>query len=221
MKHSKEDFIYRDVNLYEEIKDIPQSYLSDFYDDMVVKECTAISTFENKEVRVSSESERLALYKEQMKSNSVKAKTLLESYASHLNTSPFLQPTNALYVQSMFQVAWGPFLAALSVGLKGDHKEITTQSLKGICHAIKISCIFNMTHERDAYIGCLARFTSLQDTHTQRNNNKNGSGVVEALSKKNIDCIQALITIALDNGNSLGNSWLEILHCMSQLNHKA
>ncbi|KAK3893154.1 hypothetical protein Pcinc_003024 [Petrolisthes cinctipes] len=207
---------------HEKIRDFPESYLSNFYEDVVAKEWTAISTRENKEVVVSSESDRLALYKEQMKSNSVKAKTLLESYASHLNTSPFLQPTIALYVKSMFQVAWSPCLAAFSTGLKDyDHKEITSQSLNGICHAIKISCIFNMTLERDAYIRCLARFTSLQDTHTQRNNNKNGNGVVEALSKKNIDCIQALITVALDNGNSLGNSWLEILRCMSQLNYKA
>lgn len=37
------------------------------------------------------------------------------------------------------------------------------------------------------------------------------------MKSKNIDTIKTLITVAHTDGNYLGNSWLEIIKCISQL----
>lgn len=42
------------------------------------------------------------------------------------------------------------------------------------------------------------------------------SGITE-MKQKNIDTIKTLITVAHTDGNYLGNSWHEILKCISQL----
>uniref|UniRef100_A0A674NWK5 ARF guanine nucleotide exchange factor 1 n=1 Tax=Takifugu rubripes TaxID=31033 RepID=A0A674NWK5_TAKRU len=60
--------------------------------------------------------------------------------------------------------------------------------------------------ERDAYVQALARFTLLTAS----------SGITE-MKQKNIDTIKTLITVAHTDGNYLGNSWHEIMKCISQL----
>ncbi|KAE8279908.1 Brefeldin A-inhibited guanine nucleotide-exchange protein 1 [Larimichthys crocea] len=69
-----------------------------------------------------------------------------------------------------------------------------------------IACIFSIQLERDAYVQALARFTLLTAS----------SGISE-MKQKNIDTIKTLITVAHTDGNYLGNSWHEIMKCISQL----
>ncbi|ELK35371.1 Brefeldin A-inhibited guanine nucleotide-exchange protein 1 [Myotis davidii] len=105
------------------------------------------------------------------------------------------------------QLAWTPFLAAFSVGLQDcDDTEVASLCLEGIRCAIRIACIFSIQLERDAYVQALARFTLLTVS----------SGITE-MKQKNIDTIKTLITVAHTDGNYLGNSWHEILKCISQL----
>ncbi|RXN04096.1 brefeldin A-inhibited guanine nucleotide-exchange 1-like isoform X4 [Labeo rohita] len=104
-------------------------------------------------------------------------------------------------------LAWTPFLAAFSVGLQDcDDTEVASLCLEGIRCAIRIACIFSIQLERDAYVQALARFTLLTAS----------SGITE-MKQKNIDTIKTLITVAHTDGNYLGNSWHEILKCISQL----
>uniref|UniRef100_A0A8C2NZI0 SEC7 domain-containing protein n=1 Tax=Capra hircus TaxID=9925 RepID=A0A8C2NZI0_CAPHI len=113
-----------------------------------------------------------------------------------------------LYNLEMEQMlAWTPFLAAFSVGLQDcDDTEVASLCLEGIRCAIRIACIFSIQLERDAYVQALARFTLLTVS----------SGITE-MKQKNIDTIKTLITVAHTDGNYLGNSWHEILKCISQL----
>ncbi|CAB1326107.1 unnamed protein product [Coregonus sp. 'balchen'] len=105
------------------------------------------------------------------------------------------------------KLAWTPFLAAFSVGLQDcDDTEVASLCLEGIRCAIRIACIFTIQLERDAYVQALARFTLLTAS----------SGISE-MKQKNIDTIKTLITVAHTDGNYLGNSWHEILKCISQL----
>ncbi|KAF6727259.1 Brefeldin A-inhibited guanine nucleotide-exchange protein 1 [Oryzias melastigma] len=107
----------------------------------------------------------------------------------------------------MFKLAWTPFLAAFSVGLQDcDDTEVASLCLEGIRCAIRIACIFSIQLERDAYVQALARFTLLTAS----------SGIAE-MKQKNIDTIKTLITVAHTDGNYLGNSWHEIMKCISQL----
>ena len=104
-------------------------------------------------------------------------------------------------------MAWTPFLAAFSVGLQDcDDAEVATLCLDGLRCAIRITCIFHMTLERDAFVQCLARFTLLT-----------ANSPLTEMKAKNVDCIKTLITVAHTDGNYLGKSWLEILKCISQL----
>ncbi|KAI2649027.1 Brefeldin A-inhibited guanine nucleotide-exchange protein 1 [Labeo rohita] len=87
-----------------------------------------------------------------------------------------------------------------------DDTEVASLCLEGIRCAIRIACIFSIQLERDAYVQALARFTLLTAS----------SGITE-MKQKNIDTIKTLITVAHTDGNYLGNSWHEILKCISQL----
>lgn len=60
--------------------------------------------------------------------------------------------------------------------------------------------------ERNAYVQALARFTLLT-----------ANSPITEMKAKNIDTIKTLITVAHTDGNYLGNSWLDIIKCISQL----
>ncbi|CAB1335935.1 unnamed protein product, partial [Coregonus sp. 'balchen'] len=107
----------------------------------------------------------------------------------------------------MEALAWTPLLAAFSVGLQDcDDQEVASLCLEGIRCAVRIACVFSMQLERDAYVQALARFTLLT-----------ASSSITEMKQKNIDTIKTLITVAHTDGNYLGNSWHEILRCISQL----
>ena len=63
-----------------------------------------------------------------------------------------------------------------------------------------------MELERDAFVQALARFTLLT-----------ANSPITEMKAKNIDTIKTLIAVAYTEGNYLGNSWLDILKCISQL----
>lgn len=68
---------------------------------------------------------------------------------------------------------------------------------------IHISCIFGMVLEREAFVPALANFTSLTKPLEIR--------------PKNIEAIRCMLDVALKEGNYLGESWKDVLNCVSQL----
>ncbi|TMS16212.1 Brefeldin A-inhibited guanine nucleotide-exchange protein 1 [Larimichthys crocea] len=116
------------------------------------------------------------------------AKALMEA-VSHVQ-APFTSATHLEHVRPMFKLAWTPFLAAFSVGLQDcDDTDVASLCLEGIRCAIRIA---------------------VHLLHTA------SSGISE-MKQKNIDTIKTLITVAHTDGNYLGNSWHEIMKCISQL----
>ncbi|XDV47075.1 hypothetical protein PO909_016806 [Leuciscus waleckii] len=169
-----------------------------------MKETKEIHIKSNKQ-SVASEKQRRLLYNVEMEQMAKTAKALMEA-VSHVQ-APFTSATHLEHVRPMFKLAWTPFLAAFSVGLQDcDDTEVASLCLEGIRCAIRIACIFSIQLERDAYVQALARFTLLTAS----------SGITE-MKQKNIDTIKTLITVAHTDGNYLGNSWHEILKCISQL----
>lgn len=75
--------------------------------------------------------------------------------------------------------------------------------LQGFRCAIRVSSIFYMETERNAFVSSLAKFTVLNNTREMRS--------------KNIQCIKTLINIAETEGNFLQDSWIHVLRCISQL----
>ncbi|CAL1607164.1 unnamed protein product [Knipowitschia caucasica] len=208
-KMSKEQYIKMNRGINDS-KDLPQEYLSSIYDQIAGKK---ISMKQSKESsitpkskhNVASEKQRRLLYNVEMEQMAKTAKALMEA-VSHAQ-APFFSATHLEHVRPMFKLAWTPLLAAFSVGLQDcDDPEVASLCLEGIRCAVRISCIFSMQLERDAYIQALARFTLLT-----------ASSSITEMKQKNIDTIKTLITVAHTDGNYLGNSWHEILKCISQL----
>uniref|UniRef100_A0A3P8TUE6 ARF guanine nucleotide exchange factor 2 n=1 Tax=Amphiprion percula TaxID=161767 RepID=A0A3P8TUE6_AMPPE len=209
-KMTKEQYIKMNRGINDS-KDLPEEYLSSIYDEIAGKK---IAMKESKEFSitpkstkqsVASEKQRRLLYNMEMEQMAKTAKALMEA-VSHAQ-APFFSATHLEHVRPMFKLAWTPLLAAFSVGLQDcDDPEVASLCLEGIRCAIRIACIFNMQLERDAYVQALARFTLLT-----------ASSSITEMKQKNIDTIKTLITVAHTDGNYLGNSWHEILRCISQL----
>ncbi|XP_067384110.1 brefeldin A-inhibited guanine nucleotide-exchange protein 2 isoform X1 [Channa argus] len=209
-KMTKEQYIKMNRGINDS-KDLPEEYLSSIYDEIAGKK---IAMKESKEFSitpkstkqsVASEKQRRLLYNVEMEQMAKTAKALMEA-VSHAQ-APFFSATHLEHVRPMFKLAWTPLLAAFSVGLQDcDDPEVASLCLEGIRCAIRIASIFSMQLERDAYVQALARFTLLT-----------ASSSITEMKQKNIDTIKTLITVAHTDGNYLGNSWHEILRCISQL----
>uniref|UniRef100_A0A1A8D025 ADP-ribosylation factor guanine nucleotide-exchange factor 2 (Brefeldin A-inhibited) n=2 Tax=Nothobranchius kadleci TaxID=1051664 RepID=A0A1A8D025_NOTKA len=209
-KMTKEQYIKMNRGINDS-KDLPEEYLSAIYDEIAGKK---IAMKESKEFSitpkstkqsVASEKQRRLLYNMEMEQMAKTAKALMEA-VSHAQ-APFFSATHLEHVRPMFKLAWTPLLAAFSVGLQDcDDPDVASLCLEGIRCAIRIACIFSMQLERDAYVQALARFTLLT-----------ASSSITEMKQKNIDTIKTLITVAHTDGNYLGNSWHEILRCISQL----
>uniref|UniRef100_A0A3P9N9M1 ARF guanine nucleotide exchange factor 2 n=1 Tax=Poecilia reticulata TaxID=8081 RepID=A0A3P9N9M1_POERE len=209
-KMTKEQYIKMNRGINDS-KDLPEDYLSSIYDEIAGKK---IAMKESKEFSitpkstkqsVASEKQRRLLYNMEMEQMAKTAKALMEA-VSHAQ-APFFSAKHLEHVRPMFKLAWTPLLAAFSVGLQDcDDPEVASLCLEGIRCAVRIACIFSMQLERDAYVQALARFTLLT-----------ASSSITEMKQKNIDTIKTLITVAHTDGNYLGNSWHEILRCISQL----
>ncbi|KAK5639975.1 hypothetical protein RI129_010786 [Pyrocoelia pectoralis] len=187
-------------------KDVPEEYLSQIYDEIAGHEIKMKSVITKPGKHpINNEKRRKILWNMEMEVISTAAKNLMES-VSHVQT-PFTTAKHLEHVRPMFKMAWTSFLAAFSVGLQDcDDPEVASLCLDGIRCAIRIACIFHMSLERDAYVQALARFTLLT-----------ANSPIMDMKAKNIDTIKTLITVAHTDGNYLGNSWLDILKCISQL----
>ena len=85
------------------------------------------------------------------------AEALMES-ASNKNDDIFITAKHIDHVRHMFKLAWSPCLAAFSIGLQDcDDTNISMLCLEGIQCAIRISCIFGLSTERNAFVQALAR----------------------------------------------------------------
>ncbi|XP_060930163.1 brefeldin A-inhibited guanine nucleotide-exchange protein 2 isoform X1 [Limanda limanda] len=209
-KMTKEQYIKMNRGINDS-KDLPEEYLSSIYDEIAGKKIAMKDSKEfsltpkSTKQSVASEKQRRLLYNVEMEQMAKTAKALMEA-VSHAQ-APFFSATHLEHVRPMFKLAWTPLLAAFSVGLQDcDDPEVASLCLEGIRCAIRIACIFNMQLERDAYVQALARFTLLT-----------ASSSITEMKQKNIDTIKTLITVAHTDGNYLGNSWHEILRCISQL----
>ncbi|QQP48819.1 Uncharacterized protein FKW44_009249, partial [Caligus rogercresseyi] len=206
-KMTKEEFIRNNRGINDS-EDLPQEYLSNIYEEIASSEIKmrANTSEVGKTGFVVDQKKRTQIWSMESENISQTAGALMESAASS-SSDVFTSATHLDHVKPMFKLLWSPILAAFSVGLQDcDDAEISQLCLGGIQCAIRISCIFGFSLERNAFVQALARFTLLTDN----------SNVTE-IKAKNIDTIKTLISIAHSDGNYLSSSWLEIMKCISQL----
>ena len=104
----------------------------------------------------------------------------------------------------MFDVTWGPLIGTLSQVLESSTNETSIAlCLSGFVYAIRLSSHGGMSLARNTFVNSLAKFTTL--------------GSIKEMKSKNIECIRTLLSIAIIDGEYLGESWSPILQCISQL----
>ena len=207
-KMTKEEYINMNRGINDS-KDLPRDFLESIYAQVAESEIKLkggnAAVNPNKHQKAESEKQRRLLYNMEIEQVTQTARSLMES-VYHASTN-FTSAKYGEHIMPMFKLAWTPFLAAFSIGLQdSDDAKVIELCLNGIRCAIRISCIFHLELERDAYMQALSRFTLLTAT----------SPITE-MKTKNVECIKTLITIAHTDGNYLGKSWYEILKCISQL----
>ncbi|CAF0723278.1 unnamed protein product [Brachionus calyciflorus] len=205
-KMTKEAYINMNRGINEN-KDLPKEFLENIYDQIAESEIKVKPSLNSNTSRPKAETEkqRKLLYNMEIEQVTQTARSLMES-VYHVPTN-FTSAKHGEHIMPMFKLAWTPFLAAFSIALQdSDDYTVVDLCLTGIRCAIRISCIFHLELERDAYIQALSRFTLLSSNN-----------LVHEMKPKNVECIKSLITIAHTDGNYLGKSWYEILKCISQL----
>lgn len=130
------------------------------------------------------------------------------------------------YVSPMFEVTWGPALAAFSTAMESgngtvgaliaiasdEELELAAENaaetievcLTGFKFAICTAGLCGNDTARDAYVLALSRFSQL------------GTGVL--LEPRHVRCIQTLMSVARDDGELLGTSWEHIFRALSEIN---
>ena len=107
-------------------------------------------------------------------------------------------------VKPMFDVTWGPMLGILSQVLEcSDDERSVAVCLNGFVYAIRLAAHSRMSLARDTFVSSLAKFTYL--------------GSLKEMKRKNVESIRTLLSVAVIDGEFLGESWGPVLQCMSQL----
>ena len=130
------------------------------------------------------------------------------------------------YVSPMFEVAWGPALAAFSTAMESGNgtvgalltiasdaeleqaaenaAETIEVCLTGFRFAICTAGLCGNEVARDAFMHALSRFSQL------------GTGAL--LEPRNIRCIQTMLALARSDGELLGSSWEHVFKALSEIN---
>eukprot|EP01124_Arcella_intermedia_P007339 TRINITY_DN14468_c0_g1_i2.p1 TRINITY_DN14468_c0_g1~~TRINITY_DN14468_c0_g1_i2.p1 ORF type:complete len:2692 (+),score=798.91 TRINITY_DN14468_c0_g1_i2:41-8116(+) len=130
---------------------------------------------------------------------------VLSIKAAKRTREKFYQINEVHIVHLIFEECWGSILAAFSVILEsGENMNMLNYCLAGFKAAIRLSCIFSLDTQKDTFIRALTKSTSLIDN-------------LHELQEKHFVAIKELIKISSIDGNYLGDSWLMVLRCISQL----
>jgi len=130
------------------------------------------------------------------------------------------------YVSPMFEVTWGPALAAFSTAMESANgtvgalisiasdreleyaaenaAETIEVCLTGFRFAIGTAGLCGNSIARDAYMLGLSRFSQL------------GTGVL--LEPRHIRCVQTMLSLAREDGELLGGSWEHVFKALSEIN---
>lgn len=131
------------------------------------------------------------------------------------------------YVSPMFDVTWGPALAAFSTAIESANgttmgallsiasdeeleqaaenaAETIEVCLTGFRFAICTAGLCGNSIARDAYMLALSRFSQL------------GTGVL--LEPRHVRCVQTMLSLAREDGELLGGSWEHVFKALSEIN---
>ncbi|RVX01023.1 Brefeldin A-inhibited guanine nucleotide-exchange protein 2 [Vitis vinifera] len=134
--------------------------------------------------------------------------------------SVYYAATDVVILRFMIEVCWAPMLAAFSVPLdQSDDEIVIAQCLEGIRCAIHVTAVMSMKTHRDAFVTSLAKFTSLHSPADIKQKNIDAIKVIVIVIWHSTLFVQAIVTIADEDGNYLQEAWEHILTCVSRFEH--
>ena len=173
-----------------------------FFDTVATGTIFGTSEEDKKKEKFKKEREEMMTATEQLIRRNRSSRVATEAEAAASSLTDAVAPSDV--VKPMFDVTWGPMIGILSQVLEfsTDARSIAV-CLNGFVYAIRIAAHSNMSLARDTFVNSLAKFTLL--------------GSIKEMKPKNIESIRTLISIAVTDGEYLGESWGPVLQCISQL----
>lgn len=150
--------------------------------------------------------QRARQFKEESERLMAQTKVLFANKRRTAQDYTYYAATNVYHARLMFDVAWCPVLAAISLNLEDASPSQTNTvalCLDGFRHGIAIASTFGMTTTKDALVSSLAKFTHLNS--------------ISEMRPKNVECVRMILAIAALEGNNLGEQWVVIVRAISQL----
>jgi brefeldin A-inhibited guanine nucleotide-exchange protein len=206
-----EDFL---IGIFERIKAGPFSLKEDdaAREAVAVVESSLFFDTGGSFFRTSAEERRKEKFKKEREDMVAATEQLIRGRSKKVQTSGAATSTSKLteavapadVVKPMFDVTWGPMIGILSQILEcsNDERSIAV-CLNGFVYAIRLAAHSNMSLARETFVNSLAKFTYL--------------GSIKEMKRKNIESIRTLLSIAVIDGEYLGESWGPVLQCISQL----
>ncbi|KAH8879007.1 Sec7-domain-containing protein [Thozetella sp. PMI_491] len=225
---SKEDFIKNNRGINDNA-DLPEEYLLGIYDDIAgneivlksEREAAAVAgnvphqatglaaglgqAFSNvgrdlqREAYVQ-QSEEISLRSEQLFKNLFRTQRRNAAKAG----TKFIPATSFKHVGPMFDVTWMSFFSALSSQMQKTHNlEANKLCLEGMKLATKIACVFDLGTPREAFISALKNTANLNNP--------------QEMQAKNVEALKVILELGQTEGNTLKESWKDVLMCISQL----
>ena len=199
-KITKQEWIKNNTGLNDG-KDFPEKFLLDIYDS-VTQHRLRVRDDDEPSIRVASDEflspkQRQMLFHKESETIVQRSQELIQDQVQKKST--FFKSTNIQHVKPMFAMCWCPMLAALSMNLETSQdsdREVYTLCLDGFQCGIRVSSIFFMETERNAFVSSLSQFTLLSN--------------LREMKQKNIEAIKCLIQIANSDGNYLQESWTQV-----------
>ena len=187
--------------------DLPQSFLEQLYVGITTREMKIkeeIPGLNPKEAVASARPNKSKLFQHESAAMVKESQDLMKLKAKRKSTY-FTSRTNE-HVRPMFESTWCALLAACSAIMDDALSESTPAmvgvSLRGFANAVHIASEFGMSTERDAFVTMLAKYTYLESTRV--------------MTWRNIESFKTLVQISLTDGNGLGQSWAQVLKCLSE-----
>ncbi|CAN8073761.1 unnamed protein product [Agarophyton chilense] len=214
-KMTKEDFIKNNRGINDG-GDLDPKFLGKLYDRITTTEIRLTS---NKKDSIGGESkalnaatnamdasQRAKQFEEESERLMAQTKVLFAKSRRPAQDYTYYTATNVHLARLMFETAWYPVLAAISLNLEeappADTNTITL-CLDCFRNGIAIASTFSIGTSKSAFVSSLAKFTHLHS--------------ISEMRPKNVECIRMILAIAALEGNNLGEHWVLIVRAISQL----
>ncbi|CDF38205.1 unnamed protein product [Chondrus crispus] len=217
-KMSKEEFIKNNRGINDG-GDLDPKFLSGLYNRITTTEIKLVDSKTDSSPGLNAKAlnggtnvvtmdpaQRARKFEEESKRLMAETKVRFASSRRTAQDYTYYSATNVHHARLMFDTAWFPVLAAISLNLEEASPAdtaVVALCLDGFRNGIAISSTFSMSTTKDALVTSLAKFTHLNS--------------ISEMRPKNVECVRMILAIAANEGNNLGEQWVIIVRAISQL----